>query len=187
MSKRRITISKFMSKYLRHEPDALGLTLEAGGWVLIDDLLKGAASIGFHFSREELFQVVIESDKQRFSIDDSETKIRANQGHSTSVDLQLQPAVPPRQLYHGTVEAFLDAIWAEGLKKMNRHHVHLSPDMETANKVGMRRGKPVILVIDSARMSEDGFVFYLSANGVWLTDHVPAGYLRRVEIADRQS
>jgi RNA:NAD 2'-phosphotransferase (TPT1/KptA family) len=121
MSKRTITISKFMSKYLRHEPEALGLTLESGGWVLIAELLDGAAKHGFPITREELLQVVQENDKQRFAIDESVTKIRANQGHSTSVDLQLKEVEPPSQLFHGTVAKFLDAILSEGLKKMNRH------------------------------------------------------------------
>ena len=178
MNKRQVTVSKFLSKYLRHEPKKLGLTLEPGGWVAVDELLAGAAGQGFHFSREELQQVVAENDKQRFSFDDSGTKIRANQGHSTEVDLQLQEADPPAELFHGTVGKFLDAILAEGLKKMNRHDVHLSKDIETATKVGQRRGKPIILVIDSARMAADGYKFRLSENGVWLTDHVPPRYIR---------
>lgn len=177
-NKRQITVSKFMSKYLRHEPEALGLTLEPGGWVAIEDLLTGAARIGFPITREELNQVVADSDKQRFAFDESGAKIRANQGHSTEVDLQLKEAAPPEQLFHGTVGKFLDAILAEGLKKMDRHDVHLSKDVQTATKVGERRGKPVILVIDSARMAADGFKFRLSENGVWLTDHVPPQYLR---------
>src|SRR5262249_17885632 len=120
-TKRQITVSKFVSKYLRHEPEALGLTLEPGGWVLVSDLLAGAANIGFEISREELNQVVAESDKQRFSFDASGEKIRANQGHSTEVDLQLKEVDPPAQLFHGTVAKYLDAILAEGLQKMDRH------------------------------------------------------------------
>lgn len=181
MSKRLITVSKFLSKYLRHEPEALGLTLEPGGWVLIDDLLKGADMRGFPVSRKELLQVVAENDKQRFSVDETETKIRANQGHSTSVDLQLIEVAPPDLLFHGTVNKFLDSILFEGLKKMSRHHVHLSQDVETAAKVGERRGKPVILIVDSAKMSADGYQFQRSENGVWLVDHVPPRYLRLVE------
>jgi putative RNA 2'-phosphotransferase len=181
MSRRLVTISKFMSKYLRHEPEALGLILEPGGWVLIDDLLAGAAKQGFIISREELRQVVAENDKQRLSLDDSETRIRANQGHSTSVDLQLNEVEPPPQLFHGTVTKFLDSILTEGLKKMNRHDVHLSENVETAVRVGQRRGNPVILVVESAKMSADGYKFRRSENGVWLTDHVPPQYLQLVE------
>src|SRR5262245_53831653 len=130
-NKRQITISKFISKHLRHEPEALGLTLEAGGWVLVADLLAGATKIGFPISREELNQIVAESDKQRFAFDASGEKIRANQGHSTEVDLQLNEVDPPEQLFHGTVAKFLDAILAEGLQKMERHDVHLSKDAQT--------------------------------------------------------
>lgn len=181
MTKRIVTISKFMSKYLRHEPEALGLNLEPGGWVLIADLLNGAENHGFPITKAELLQVVAENDKQRFSLDDTETKIRANQGHSTSVDLQLNEVEPTAQLFHGTVSKFLDAILVEGLKKMNRHDVHLSQDVETAAKVGERRGKPIILIVDAGKMSTDGYKFRLSENGVWLTDHVPPRYLRLME------
>lgn len=183
MSRRIATVSKFISKYLRHEPESLGLNLEPGGWVFITDLLDGAEKHGFPITKAELFQVVAENDKQRFSLDETESKIRANQGHSTSVDLQLSEAEPPPQLFHGTVSKFLDAILVEGLKKMNRHDVHLSKDMQTASKVGERRGKPVILVIDSAKMAADGYKFRLSENGVWLTDHVPPKYIRLMEDA----
>jgi putative RNA 2'-phosphotransferase len=178
MSKRLVTVSKFMSKYLRHEPEALGLTLEAGGWVLVDDLLAGAAKLDFPISREELAQVVAESDKARFAYDETGTKIRANQGHSAEVDLELPDVAPPELLYHGTAGQFLEAILAEGLKKMARHDVHLTQDLQTASRVGERRGKPVVLVIDAARMAADGFTFRVTANGVWLTDHVPPRYIR---------
>ena len=181
MSKSIVTISKFMSKYLRHEPEALGLNLEAGGWVLITDLLDGAERHGFPITKAELLQVVAENDKQRFALDNSETKVRANQGHSTSVDLQLNEVEPPPHLYHGTVSKFLDVILIEGLKKMNRHDVHLSKEIGTAAKVGERRGKPIILVVDSAKMAADGYKFRLSENGVWLTGHVPPKYIRLME------
>ncbi len=178
MNKRLVTVSKFLSKYLRHEPEALGLILEPGGWVFVADLLAGAAEIGFPISRDELDRVVAENDKQRFSLDEAGQKIRANQGHSTEVDLQLKEAAPPAQLFHGTVRKFLESILTEGLKKMNRHDVHLSGDRQTAAKVGQRRGEPVILAIDSSKMAADGYKFRLSANGVWLTDHVPPQYIR---------
>ena len=184
MNKRLITVSKFLSKYLRHEPETLGLTLEPGGWVPIDDLLAGASRIGFSVTTDELRRVVAENDKQRFSVDDTGRKIRANQGHSTEVDLQLEEVEPPERLYHGTVARFLDAIRTEGLQKMNRHDVHLSKDVETATKVGQRRGKPIILLVESARMAADGHKFRVSANGVWLTESVPPRYIRLLGAED---
>lgn len=178
MSKRLVTVSKFISKHLRHEPEALGLTLAQGGWVEVEDLLAGAKRLGFTISLEELKRVVAESDKQRFAFDDTGLRIRANQGHSTEVDLDLPEATPPDVLYHGTVPKVLDIILVDGLKKMARHDVHLSPDTATAEKVGERRGRPVILVVDARAMAADGYKFRVSPNGVWLTDHVPAKYLR---------
>lgn len=182
MDKRLVTVSKFLSKCLRHEPELVGLELEPGGWASIELLLAGAARTGFSISRAELDRVVAENDKRRFAVDDSGTRIRANQGHSTSVELQLQEVPPPSELYHGTVDRFLSAILAEGLRKMNRHDVHLSADVETAVKVGQRRGKPVVLAIDAAQMAADGLTFRLSENGVWLTEHVPTKYLRQVDL-----
>jgi putative RNA 2'-phosphotransferase len=176
--KRRIRISKFLSKHLRHSPEELGLTLEPGGWVVLEDVLHGAAQAALPFTREEVEVVVRGCDKKRFALDDTGTRIRANQGHSTEVDLQLEPAEPPAELFHGTPERNLVAILSDGLQKMARHHVHLSPDTATAEKVGQRRGKPVILAVDAGRMAADGFAFYRSANGVWLVDRVPPVYLR---------
>ena len=173
-----VRISKFLAKHLRHQPDALGLTLSEGGWVAIDDLLAACESHGFRLTREQLDYVVNANDKKRFAIDETGTRIRANQGHSTPVDLQLAPLEPPEVLYHGTVERFLTEILSFGLLKMKRHHVHLSADIETARKVGARRGRAVILAIDSAAMHARGHVFYRSENGVWLTEHVPPEFLR---------
>ncbi|HUR52732.1 MAG TPA: RNA 2'-phosphotransferase [Gemmataceae bacterium] len=176
--KRQKTVSKFLSLHLRHEPDGLGLTIEPGGWVPINDLLAGARKKGFPIAREELDRVVADSDKQRFAIDELGLRIRANQGHSVEVDLQLAPAEPPAELFHGTGSASVEGILADGLQRRARHHVHLSPDTETATKVGARHGKPVVLVIDAAKMRADGHVFFCSANGVWLVDEVPPQYLR---------
>jgi putative RNA 2'-phosphotransferase len=176
--KRRIHLSKFMSLVLRHEPEKAGLTLEPGGWVLVADLLAGAARAGVRFAPDELLAVVAACEKQRFAIDETGTKIRANQGHSTEVDLQLVPFDPPAELFHGTARHNLPAILRDGLLKMVRHHIHLSTDKPTATKVGARHGRPVVLVVDAARMHADGHVFYCSANGVWLVDQVPAQYLR---------
>jgi putative RNA 2'-phosphotransferase len=179
MDRRLVTVSKFLSKHLRHAPDALGLTLQPGGWVSVDDFVAASERAGFAISYDELIECVETNDKKRFSFDDTGDLIRANQGHGVEVDLQLEQKEPPEVLYHGTVEHFLASIMAEGLKKGKRHHVHLSKDVETARKVGARRGKPVILQVNSGKMHADGFEFFLSVNGVWLTDSVPVVFLTR--------
>ena len=175
--KRLITVSKYLSKYLRHAPNELGLTLQPGGWVFVDDLLDAVRNHRFPIDYDELVEVVETNEKQRFSFDDTGELIRANQGHSITVDLQLEGAAPPDTLYHGTVERFVASIREVGLVRGNRHHVHLSKDAETAQKVGARRGKPVILTVDAGVMHRDGHKFFVSANGVWLTDAVPPVYV----------
>lgn len=175
---RLIKVSKFLSKHLRHTPEALGLTLAPGGWVSIDELLSACAARQFPITQDELEQAVATSDKQRFAIDKSGTLIRANQGHSTAVDLQLEPQIPLKILYHGTGEKSVEAILQSGLLRMSRHHVHLSEDVETARKVGMRHGRPVIFAIDAVAMHQAGWLFYRSENGVWLVDRVPPQYLK---------
>lgn len=179
--KRRIKISKFLSKHLRHEPERLGLRLGDGGWVAVAELLDACARQRFPISRVELDHVVASSDKQRFAFDPTGTLIRANQGHSVEVDLQLQPAAPPALLFHGTGKQNVASILGGGLSRMKRHHVHLSADTDTARKVGARHGQPAIFIVDAMRMSQEGFVFYCSANGVWLVDEVPAQFLRLEE------
>ena len=179
--KRRVTISKFLSKHLRHQPETLGLTLAEGGWVGIAALLEACGKHGFPITRDELDEVVHTSDKKRFGIDESGVHIRAHQGHSTPVDLQLGPLVPPAILYHGSAKKNLTVILAFGLLKMKRHHVHLSPDTASALTVGKRHGEPVLLAIDSALMHARGHLFYRSDNGVWLTDHVPAEFLKVID------
>jgi putative RNA 2'-phosphotransferase len=174
-----VTVSKFLAKHLRHAPEALGLTLQAGGWVSVDDLLAASHRAGFAISYDELIECVETNDKKRFSFDDTGDLIRANQGHSVEVDLQLEEKEPPDVLFHGTVERFLASIMAQGLKRGKRHHVHLSKDVDTARKVGARRGKPVILQVDAGTMHAQGFKFFLSANGVWLTESVPPAFLTR--------
>ncbi|MER6312874.1 RNA 2'-phosphotransferase [Streptomyces sp. NPDC001581] len=174
--RRTVKVSKYVSKHLRHQPERIGLVLDPHGWVEIDDLLGAAAAHGFHVSRAELDHVVAANDKQRFAVDG--TRIRANQGHTVAVDLELPEAEPPAYLYHGTVAAALDSIRAEGLRPMARHHVHLSPDRETATRVGARRGRPVVLAVDAGAMRAAGHVFRISANGVWLVDAVPPQFLR---------
>ncbi|CAM5489017.1 RNA 2'-phosphotransferase [Streptomyces atroolivaceus] len=174
--RRTVKVSKYLSKHLRHEPGRIGISLDAHGWVAVDELLRACAQHGFALTREELEHVVAVSDKQRFAVADD--RIRANQGHSVTVDLGLPPAEPPAYLYHGTVARVLDSIRAEGLRPMDRHHVHLSPDRETAVRVGARRGAPVVLSVDAGAMHRAGHLFHVSANGVWLTDSVPPAFLR---------
>lgn len=156
------------------------MSLAEGGWVEVEDLLTAAARHGQPITRAELEELVATSDKQRFAFDATGNNIRAQQGHSVPIDLDLVPALPPAELYHGTVPAALPAIRREGLHKMKRHHVHLSPDVETARRVGNRRGPAVLLAVNAAALVEAGFVFYVSGNGVWLTDHVPPHYLREL-------
>ncbi|MCC7450602.1 MAG: RNA 2'-phosphotransferase [Anaerolineae bacterium] len=180
MSQRQYRISTFLSKHLRHEPERIGLTLAPGGWVRVDDLLAACANHRFPITREELETVVATNDKQRFSFDPTGMLIRANQGHSVEVDLQLEPTEPPDVLYHGTGQESVKPIMLDGLRKMARHHVHLSTDPETARKVGSRHGRPVVFTVDAAALRKAGYSFYQSANGVWLVDHVPPEYLRQV-------
>jgi putative RNA 2'-phosphotransferase len=165
--------SKRLSRVLRHAPGSVGLTLDAAGWVDVEDLL---AALGW--SRGELDEVVAGNDKRRFALDATATRIRASQGHSVAVDLGYEPATPPDELFHGTVERFLPAVREQGLRPGSRHAVHLSPDAETARRVGGRRGRPVVLRVDAAGMARDGAVFTRSANGVWLVDAVPPRHLR---------
>lgn len=177
MNQPAIQISKFLSLVLRHEPEKIGLTLDAAGWVSVDDLLAACRANGKAISLEELQDVVASNDKQRFSFSDDGSLIRANQGHSVEVELGYEAAIPPASLFHGTAERFLASIQEQGLLKGKRHHVHLSADIETATKVGQRHGKPTVLQVDSGKMHQDGFIFYFSTNGVWLTEHVPVPYL----------
>jgi putative RNA 2'-phosphotransferase len=179
--KQLVRISKYLSKHLRHEPERLGLELAPGGWVDVDELLAACAGDRFPISRAQLEEVVARNDKKRFSFDDSGTRIRANQGHSTEVDLQLEPQTPPAVLFHGTARPTVTLILSEGIKRMARHHVHLSLDAATARKVGSRHGQPVILAIDARAMHAAGHLFYCSANGVWLVDEVPAAFVRLAE------
>lgn len=172
-----VKISKYLSKHLRHTPENIGLELKNGGWVEIDKLLKACNQHNFAITREELAEVVKNNDKQRFSFDETSMLIRANQGHTIKVDLQLKASIPPDKLYHGTAIQFVNSIQKQGLQKMSRHHVHLSADINTAIKVGQRKGKVIIFIIDAAKMYQDGYQFYRSDNGVWLVNSVPPEYL----------
>ncbi len=179
-SARLVRISKYLSKHLRHQPERLGLTLAPGGWVSVNDLLEACARKGFPLVRAELEEVVAKNDKRRFSFDETGTLIRANQGHSVEVDLQLEPLEPPPMLYHGTGHNSVESILSAGLLRMARHHVHLSADAETAQKVGARHGRPVVFAVDAGAMRQAGHLFYRSENGVWLTVHVPPAFLRQI-------
>jgi uncharacterized protein (TIGR02452 family) len=169
--------SKFLSYVLRHDPGKIGIELDEAGWTDVDALLVACAAHGEVITRADLDEVVRTSDKQRFALSDDGKRIRANQGHSVQVDLQLAPAEPPGSLFHGTVQSAIAGIYAQGLVKGSRHHVHLSIDVETATKVGARRGKPVILEIDAAGMVATGHTFYRSDNNVWLVDAVPPEFI----------
>lgn len=178
-SDQNVKISKYLSKHLRHDPGRIGLVLAPGGWVEVEALLAACARHGMRISRAQLEAVVAGSDKQRFAFDEAGTRIRANQGHTVAVDLQLEPTAPPDELFHGTGEQTVGAILRHGLLKMARHHVHLSADLGTAIKVGGRHGRPAVFTVASGRLHADGGTFFCSANGVWLVEHVPPEYLTR--------
>ncbi|MDR7209603.1 RNA 2'-phosphotransferase [Flavobacterium piscis] len=170
-------VSKFLSLVLRHSPETIGLKLDENGWADVEELISKCSENGNALNAELLDYVVENNDKKRFAFNEDKTKIRASQGHSLSVELNLNETEPFEFLYHGTVEKFLESIKKEGLQKMSRQHVHLSKDKETAIKVGGRRGVPQILTVRSGEMYKDGYTFYLSENNVWLTEEVPAKYI----------
>ena len=172
-----VRLSKFLSRVLRHAPESIGLTLDAQGWADVEQLLAGARRAGVPLTPEVLQRVVAENDKQRFTLSEDGRRIRANQGHSIPVDLGLEPRQPPAHLYHGTADRFVADIRRDGLRPQRRNHVHLSPDEATATRVGARHGRPVVLVIEAGRMHDAGHVFYLSENGVWLTERVPPEFI----------
>lgn len=169
--------SKFLSLVLRHKPETVGIALDRAGWVAVDELLAAFARHGQPTTRAELERLVRESDKQRFALSEDGARIRANQGHSVEVELALAPVAPPALLFHGTYAGAVELIRKGGLVKGERHHVHLSLDEGTAKKVGSRRGVPVILRVRAGEMAAAGHVFFHTANGVWLVDHVPARFV----------
>lgn len=177
--KRAKKLSKFMSLLLRHRPQVAGLTLDENGWVGVDDLLTGINDQNNWngVTREDLEEVVETNNKKRFEFDTDGTHIRARQGHSVTVDLELRKVKPPVLLFHGTVAKYANSICRQGLRKMKRHHVHLSQDQATATDVGGRRGKPLVLTIRAVEMHDAGHDFFLSSNGVWLTEHVPPTFI----------
>ena len=174
-------ISKFLSFVLRHDPQSIQLDMDEQGWVSVQQLIDHAKAIrGISLDAEKISQIVASCAKQRFKLSEDCSQIKANQGHSIQVDLALQPQVPPDVLYHGTASRFLATIQVQGLKAMQRHHVHLTEKPETALAVGQRYGRPVLLKIDAASMQQQGFVFYCTDNQVWLTDAVPAQFIQVV-------
>ncbi|PFH04385.1 putative RNA 2'-phosphotransferase [Collimonas sp. PA-H2] len=177
-NKGRLTASsKFLSLVLRHAPETIGLVLDASGWAGIDELLIRASAHGARLDRALLDEIVATSDKKRFAISDDGMRIRANQGHSVDIDLALQLQLPPTLLFHGTASRFLAAILEQGLLPQARQHVHMSTDETTAIAVGTRHGSPRVLIIQAKAMHDDGHRFYLSQNGVWLTEAVPKDYI----------
>ncbi len=168
--------SKYMSLILRHKPETIGISLDEHGWANVDELIAGIAKT-YEFNMDILEEIVRTDNKQRYSFNEDKTLIRANQGHSLPVDVELKEAHPPEELWHGTGEKYVASIDAQGLIPKSRLYVHLSKDKETAVKVGQRHGKPVLYLVKSGEMYRDGYRFYLSVNGVWLTKEVPVGYL----------
>jgi putative RNA 2'-phosphotransferase len=177
MNERLVQLSKFLSYVLRHQPQSIGLQLDAAGWARVDELIAAARQSGKALDEGLVRQIVERGDKRRFSLSADGRRIRANYGHSISVDLGLEPVEPPEFLYHGTARRFLETIRREGLHARERNFVHLSPDERTAVQVGARHGRPVVLVVDAGRMHQDGHTFYLSEGGIWLTQWVPVQYI----------
>ncbi|MEM1248739.1 MAG: RNA 2'-phosphotransferase [Acidobacteriota bacterium] len=175
------SISKFLSLVLRHDPQRIGLTMDDAGWVRVDELLQQAAAHGQEIDGATLDEVVGTNDKKRFAFSADGTRIRASQGHSVAVDLGLEPLAPPPELFHGTATRFLESILSEGLDGRARTHVHLSADVEVAVQVGQRHGRPVVLSVAARAMAIEGFDFYRSENGVWLTRAVPPRFLTTLD------
>ncbi len=173
-----VRISKFLSRVLRHRPDQIGITVDPHGWARVDELIRKAEAIGFSLTPALIAEVITRSsDKKRFALRADGARIRATHGHSLAVDLGLEPVVPPAQLFHGTATRFLHSIRKRGLVQRGRQYVHLSPDVETATAVGRRHGVPAILVIDAGTMHAEGYEFFISEHGVWLTGEVPVRYI----------
>jgi len=177
--KENIKTSKFLSLVLRHQPELIGLKLDENGWVNVDELIKKTNNHGIRLDLETLDLIVNTNNKKRFAFNETLDKIRASQGHSVEIDLGYTAKVPPEILYHGTATKNVDSILKSGIEKRDRHHVHLSSDVETAIKVGQRHGKIFIFEVHAGQMHDDNFKFYISENGVWLTENVPAKYLKQ--------
>lgn len=176
-----IQLGKFISLILRHKPETIGISLDKNGWANVNELLKGIQNQGINIDFERLNEIVETNNKKRYSFNEDKTKIRANQGHSINVDVELKEAIPPVKLYHGTATKYIDDIMKNGIIHKNRLHVHLSKDIETAINVGTRHGTPVVLEIDTKEMINDGYKFYLSENGVWLTSDIAPKYFKKIK------
>ena len=174
-------LSKFISLILRHKPEEIGISLDSNGWAKVDELITGINKSGRKITLKDLEEIVATDEKGRYSFNENKTLIRANQGHSVNVDVELKECIPPNELYHGTASRFLSSIMSNGIKPMSRLYVHLSKDVQTAISVGARHGKCVVLVIDTKKMVKDGIKFYLSANNVWLVDHVDYRYIKEIK------
>ncbi len=183
MRRELVTTSKLLSLVLRHSPGKFGVSLDGEGWASVPELLQALQTAGHPISRDLLREVVETNEKRRFALSQDGERIRARQGHSLDVDLGLEPIAPPRLLYHGTATRYLNSIRGEGLLKNTRQFVHLSPNDKTAHKVGERHGKPIVLIVRAGELAATGAKFYLSENGVWLTDHVPPEFLEFPEQA----
>ena len=173
------SVSKFISLILRHKPETIGIVLDEHGWADVDDLITGISRT-YPLTKEELEEIVRTDEKQRYSFNESHTLIRANQGHSIPVDVELEEMTPPTYLYHGTGEKYVSAINEQGLIPKSRLYVHLSEDYDTAVKVGTRHGKAMVYRIDAKRMGDDGFTFYRSINCVWLVKNVPVKFMKLI-------
>lgn len=171
-------LSKQLSYILRHHPEHIGISLDQNGWVSVATLLTQMNAYNYPVTPGLLEEIVATNSKKRFAFNNDKTMIRASQGHSVDIDLDLKPVTPPEILYHGTAEKHRDSILSAGLKKQNRRHVHLSDNTETARNVGSRHGKPLIFLVNAAQMHADGYSFFVSENNVWLTEEVPPIYLR---------
>ena len=176
--KQQTHISKFLSLVLRHKPETIGIQLDQNGWIDINELIEKSNKYGIQFDRETLNQIVTTNSKKRFAFNDKFDKIRASQGHSIEIELGYKNQKPPEVLFHGTSEKSVQSIMDKGLEKRNRQHVHLSSDIETAIMVGQRHGKPIVFTILAEEMYQENYEFFISENGVWLTDYVPSKYLK---------
>lgn len=172
-------LSKFISLILRHKPSEIGIALDNYGWANVNELINGINNSGRKINMKVLEEIVLADDKGRYSFNEDKTLIRANQGHSIPVDVELDEVQPPEFLWHGTAEKYVNSICRSGLISKSRLYVHLSSDTQTATAVGKRHGEVILFRIDARQMYQDGFKFYLSKNGVWLTKHVPISYLHR--------
>lgn len=187
--KQLVSASKFLSFVLRHKPQEIGLQLDANGWAIIEELILKGNNYGQgvnrtpHLTYDLISTVVAHDDKTRYAISDDGLRIRANQGHSIEVDLQLEVKQAPNVLYHGTAECFLDSILVQGIVKGSRQYVHLSTDLHTAFTVGIRHGKVALLEVAAAQMVGAGHSFFLSENNVWLTDRVPPEFIRQIQVS----